>query len=71
MTWYSFKVRGRYPSGSTATMTGHIAVEGGDYPAAAFDQAVKTCQRMTPGLIVETAKPNQVVLQKLKRKPKQ
>lgn len=51
-------------------MTGHIAVEGGDYPAAAFDQAVKTCQELTPGLIVDTSQLNQVVLQKLKRKPR-
>jgi hypothetical protein len=51
-------------------MTGHIHIEGDDYPSAAFDLAVKTCQDMTPGLIVDLAKPNQVVLQKLKKKPK-
>ena len=70
MTWYSFKVLGRYDSCATVTISGHIKIDGDDYPMAAFDLVVKNCQDMTPGLIVDTSKPNQVILQKLKRAPR-
>lgn len=50
-------------------MSGHIEDEDG-YPWSAFDKAVKVCQDMTPGLVVDTSKPGQVTLRKLKRKPR-
>lgn len=68
LVWYSFTVKGRFPGGNTTTMSGHLQAADG-YPFAAFDKAVATCKEMTPDLIVDTAKPNQVILRKLKRKP--
>ncbi len=70
MTWYSFEVRGEYPNGNKAKMNGHVQVEGDDYPHSAFELAVKTCQDVTPGLIVDLAKPGRVILRKLKGKPR-
>lgn len=70
MTYYSFTVRGVYPNGNKASMSGHVCDEGDDYPWSAFDKAVKACTDITPGLIVDQSKPGQVTLRKLKGKPR-
>jgi hypothetical protein len=36
-------------------------------PFSAFEKAVKVCQEVTPGLMVDMSKPGQVTLQKLKK----
>jgi len=64
-TVYAFTVKGKYPDGNQATMSGRIKCEDG-YPMAAFEVAIKTCQDLSPGLIVDMTKPNQVTLRKLK-----
>jgi len=63
---YSFSVRGRYPNGNTAKMSGYVYAEDG-YPFSAFEDAVKVCEDITPGLIVDRQKPGQITLRKLKR----
>lgn len=69
MAYYSFTVRGHYPNGNKATMSGYLRADA-DYPDSAFDQAVLTCQDLTPGLVVDRAKPGTVTLRLLRKKPK-
>jgi hypothetical protein len=58
---YKFTVKGRYPSGNKAKMQGIVRAEDG-FPASAFEAAIKVCQELTPGLIVDISTPGQVVL---------
>jgi hypothetical protein len=62
---YSFKVKGRYSNGNTATISGIVIDEDG-YPSSAFDAAIKACTDLTPGLVVDLTKRGSVVLSKQK-----
>ena len=67
--WYSFTVYGYYPNGNKTKMQGHLQDRPGS-PQSAFLKAVKACEELTPGLIVDMAKPGQVILQQLRGKPR-
>lgn len=63
---YTFWVKGVYPDGNRAKMSGEVNGPDG-YPFSVFEEAVATCQRITPGLMVDLTKPGSVVLRKRKR----
>lgn len=67
MVVYNFTVTGKYPDGNRARMHGVLEDKDG-FPFSAFDKAVEICKKLTPGLIVDLAKPGQVVLKKKKAK---
>lgn len=69
LVWYNFTVKGIYANGNKARM--HGRVQGPDVgmpPSEVFEAAVDICKRLSPGLVVDTAKSNQVILQKRRGK---
>jgi len=69
LSYYSFTVKGTYPNGNRAKMSGHLKDTPG-YPNSAFTKAVEACKEVTPDLIVDLSVPGNVVLKQLKGKPK-
>jgi hypothetical protein len=64
---YKFIVKGTTPDGNKARMEGQVWADDG-FPSSAFDKAVKCCQDLTPGLVVDMSVGGNVVLTKRKTK---